>query len=237
VAVFVLCHGAWSGGWYWQPIRDLLSSGGHKVFTPTLTGLGERAHLASPEVDLETWITDIVNVVLYEELHGVVLAGHSFGGMVITGVADRIPDRISHLVYVDAVVPEDGQAYTDLVGAEGTAQALLLVEQYGEGWRLPYTPEPDKPGDPRLVPMPVKGGMQPVTARNPDARSLPRSFIYCTEGKDVMPLAHPIIQSAESARSDARWHYHELHTNHNPMKNATQELTDLLVSIAGQTEG
>jgi pimeloyl-ACP methyl ester carboxylesterase len=236
MAVFVLCHGGWSGGWYWQPIRDLLRSGGHTVFTPTYTGLGEREHLAHPEVGLETWLLDVVNVILYEELHDVILAGHSMGGMIITGVADRIPDRISHLVYVDAVVPEDGQSLYDLVDPEFTAQGLVLVEQQGDGWRLPYIPEPGKPGDPRLIPMPIKPGMQPVTARNPAALSLPRTFIYCTEDKDVTRDNH-IIQPAQSARSDARWHYYELETDHNPMENATQELTDLLVSIAGQTEG
>jgi pimeloyl-ACP methyl ester carboxylesterase len=235
MAVYVLCHGAWGGGWYWQPVRDMLTSYSHWAFTPTYTGLGERVHLAHPDLDLDTCITDVVNVILYEQLHDVVLVGHSFGGMVITGVADRMPDRISHLVYVDAAVPDDGQSMADLVHPEMNAQALVLVEQLGDGWRLPYIPEPGKPADPRLVPFPMKMGTQPVTARNPDALSLPRSFIYCTEDKDALRDSH-LIQAAQAVRSDAKWDYYELQTDHNPIANATQELTDLLVRIAGQTE-
>ena len=116
---YVLVHGAWGGGWDWRPVSDILTSRGHRVFRVTLTGLGERAHLASPDIGLETHITDVINTMLYENLRDVTLVGHSYGGMVITGVADRIPDRLAHLAYVDAFVPEDGESVMTL----GTAGA------------------------------------------------------------------------------------------------------------------
>ena len=138
MGTFVLVHGAWGGGWAWRPtVGALLREAGHEVFTPTLTGLGERAHLASPDIDLETHINDIVGVIEYENLHDVVLMGHSYGGMAITGVADRVPERLAHLVYVDAFVPEDGQSLADLIGP-GTAEGMIAraqAEGDGGGYR------------------------------------------------------------------------------------------------------
>src|SRR3989442_14761608 len=110
MTTFVLVHGASTGGWYWAPVRQLLRAAGHEVYTPTLTGLGERSHLLSRGIGLDTHVQDVVNVLAYEDLRNVVLAGHSYSGMVITGVADRAPDRIAHLVYVDAVVPHHGES-------------------------------------------------------------------------------------------------------------------------------
>ena len=236
MATFVLCHGGWAGGWQWRTIPDLLRVKGHRVFTPTLTGLGERVHLAHPDVDLDTYVTDVVNVILFEELHDVVLVGYSYSGMVIAGVADRIPDRVSHLVYLDAVVPQDGQSFSDLLEPAVLNQMIAVAEQQGEGWKVPPILEPGNPGDPRLVPQPLKTGMQPVTLRNPAALSLPRSFIYCTEDKDMMLTGGPIVQAAQAAKSDASWHYYEIQTDHSPIKNAPQELAGLLNTIAAQTE-
>jgi pimeloyl-ACP methyl ester carboxylesterase len=111
---FVLVHGAWHGGWCWRRVADKLTQMGHRVFTPTLTGLGERSHLLSPEVNLSTHVTDIINVIRWEELKDFVLCGHSYGGLVVSGVADRVPERIAALVYLDAFVPESGQSMQDL---------------------------------------------------------------------------------------------------------------------------
>lgn len=108
MANFVLVHGGWQGGWSYQRVAKLLRQAGHEVYTPTLTGLGERSHLAVMPINLDTHIIDIINTILWEDLSDVVLVGHSYGGMVVTGVADRISDRISALVYLDALVPEDG---------------------------------------------------------------------------------------------------------------------------------
>ena len=106
---YVIVHGAWGGGWDWKPVDRLLVADGHEVYRPTLTGQGEHSNLASPDLDLDTHIQDIVNLILWEDLHDVVLVGHSYGGMVITGVADRVPDRIKHLVYIDALLPQNGE--------------------------------------------------------------------------------------------------------------------------------
>ena len=236
MATFVLCHGGWGGSWQWRTVAELLWVMGHKVFTPTFTGLGERVHLANPDVDLNTFITDIVNVVLFEELYDVVLVGYSYSGMVITGVADRIPDRISHLVYLDAVVPQDGQSLTDLLGPEIEAQVLAAIEHQGDGWKVPHISISSKPSDPRMTPQPSKTGTQPVTLQNPAARSLPRSFIYCTEGKDTLLMEPAVKQAAETAKSDIGWKYYELQTDHHPMENIPQELAGLLSTIATQME-
>ena len=118
MATIVVAHGAWSAGWAWKKMRPLWRARGHEVFTPTYTGLGERAHLAAPSINLDTHIRDTLNVLEYEDLSGVVLVGHSYGGMVATGVADRARDRIRQLIYLDAFVPEDGKALHDYVPAE-----------------------------------------------------------------------------------------------------------------------
>src|SRR5690606_6983027 len=116
---FVLVHGATAGGWEWKRTGEFLTADGHTVYRATLTGLGEREHLNSPEIDLETHIQDVVNLILFEDLHDVVLTGHSYGGMVVTGVMDRIPERLKHVVFLDAAVPEDGQSLWDLFGGQG----------------------------------------------------------------------------------------------------------------------
>jgi pimeloyl-ACP methyl ester carboxylesterase len=114
-ATFVLVHGAWHGGWCYARVADLVRARGHRVFTPTMTGLGERAHLARPDITLSDHVTDIVNVFRYEDLNDVVLCGHSYGGLVISGVVEAVPERIAALVFLDAFVPESGQSLQDLV--------------------------------------------------------------------------------------------------------------------------
>lgn len=125
MANFVLVHGAWIGGWCWRPNAQALRKAGHEVFTPTLTGLGERSHLMNPGINLDTHIADIVNVIKHEELSDVVLVGHSYGGMVVTGVADALADKIRSLVYLDAFVPESGQALVDLAPPETSTRQRL----------------------------------------------------------------------------------------------------------------
>src|ERR1700737_3422339 len=110
----LLCHGAWGGGWSWKKMHPLMQAAGHRLLTPSYTGLGEREHLANPSVDLETHIQDILNVIKYEDLRDIVLLGHSYGGMVATGVADRISDRVAQLIYLAPFVPRDGQSLFDL---------------------------------------------------------------------------------------------------------------------------
>ena len=133
---YILVHGAWHGSWCWKRVRGALQSAGHNVFTPILTGLGERSHLNSAAVDLSTHIADIVNLIEWEELSDVVLCGHSYGGSVNIGVADRIPNRIRALVFLDAFVLENGESLMDIVPSE-VAQALRdQAKAAGEGWKM-----------------------------------------------------------------------------------------------------
>jgi pimeloyl-ACP methyl ester carboxylesterase len=142
VTVFVVAHGAWSAGWAWKKMRPLLRAAGHELWTPTYTGLGERAHLANPAVDLDTHITDVIGVLEMEDLRDVVLIAHSYGGMVATGVADRARERIAQLIYLDAFVPRDGQCLFDLQPVDARARMQELARTDGDGWRLPPTQMP-----------------------------------------------------------------------------------------------
>src|SRR6516164_8292237 len=137
MATFVLVHPAWFGGWCWKKVAPILRGRGHEVFTPTLTGLGERAHLANREVGLGTHIEDVANVLKFEDIRDAILVGNSSGGMVITGVADRMPERIAHVVYLDAFVPEDGHSLFDIVPSERSEPIHELVQKEGNGWLVP----------------------------------------------------------------------------------------------------
>jgi pimeloyl-ACP methyl ester carboxylesterase len=137
MSTYVLVHGAWHGSWCWKRVRKALQASGHEVFTPTLTGVADRAHLLSPQVDLETHINDVVNLIRWEELSDVVLCGHSYGGCVISGVADRIPERIGALVYLDAFVLESGQSLHDVLPPPMRDAQLEQALQSGEGWKVP----------------------------------------------------------------------------------------------------
>ena len=136
---FVLVHGAWHGSWCWARVRDRLTAAGHRVFTPTLTGLGERSHLLSPDVGLDMHILDVANLIRWEGLHDIVLVGHSYGGVVVRHVADRMAEHVRALVYLDAFVPEHGQSLNDL--APGFAEMFRAqAVEFGDGWRIPPVP-------------------------------------------------------------------------------------------------
>jgi pimeloyl-ACP methyl ester carboxylesterase len=135
MANYVLVHGAWHGSWCWKRVRRRLQEAGHDVFTPTLTGVGERSHLNSREINLETHISDVVNLIRWEELSEVILCGHSYGGCVISGAADQIPERIGALVYLDAFVLEDGESLFDLAG-EAADRMREQARTAGDGWKL-----------------------------------------------------------------------------------------------------
>jgi pimeloyl-ACP methyl ester carboxylesterase len=140
MSVYVLVHGAWGGSWCWKRIRRALQARGHEVFTPTLSGVGERSHLLSKQVDLQTHIADVVNLFRWEELSDVILCGHSYGGCVVTGAADQVADRIRALVYVDAFVPENGQSLHDTLPAEQRDAQLQGALATGDGWKVPPIP-------------------------------------------------------------------------------------------------
>lgn len=161
MATYVLLHAAWAGGWQWRSVATLLRNVGHEVFTPTLTGLGERAHLACPEVGLDTHVQDVLGVLEYEELDDLVLVGHSYSGMVITAVAEHLPEQIDQLVYLDAFVPQDGQSLNDILGPDLQAHFVRMARRYGKGWRVPHDP-PGMPRTAKRTDQPLKTGTQPV---------------------------------------------------------------------------
>ena len=188
---FVLVHGATAGGWEWKSTGKFLADDGHTVYRATLTGLGERMHLNSTEVDLETHINDVVNLILFEDLNDVVLTGHSYGGMVITGVIDRIPERIRHVVFLDAAVPEDGMALWDMFGGgKGMPE-----DRFKEGFmQVPWVKEGTKP--PHSVKHSIKCFSQPVSYKNPAALKLPVTYVAFV----------PKDQSVEErAKNDKGW--------------------------------
>lgn len=230
MATFVICHGTWDGGWCWREVRQHLGRLGHEVYTPTLTGLGERAHLNGPQVDFNTHVQDIVNVILYEDLTRVILVGHSYGGAVITGVAERIPDRIGHLVYLDALVPIDGKTVGDLFDAEVFAQTEEFVELFGDGWRLPY---PGDVVDSRIQDHPWRTYTQPIQVANPRAAALLHTFIACTNRDMEAVYYHAIDASASRARS-LGWNYIELAADHNPHISMPTETAALLAQLSDE---
>lgn len=231
MADLVLLHGGWAGGWQWREIANRLCAGGHQVFTPTLTGLGERVHLASPDVDLNTHIRDVVNVFLFEDLWNVILVGYSYSGMVVTGVAEEIPERIARLVYLDAFVPLDGQSMLDLIDPAVAAGLAQRAQAEGDGWLVPHLPR----DAPRRTPHPLKTATQPLAVKNPQAASLPRTFILCTRNAETLgPLSSPIQTCAARARRDG-WQYFEMDTAHVPMETAPEQLEHVLLSIAANT--
>jgi pimeloyl-ACP methyl ester carboxylesterase len=199
VATFVLVHGSSGGGWVWRDTVARLRAAGHAAWAPTLTGMGERVHLAGPEIGLDTHVLDVVNVLVYEDLREVVLVGHSYGGMVITGVAGRAPERLAHLVYLDALVPADGQAARDFYPAAVLAGLDVAARTHGGGWRLPLTAD----AGPRATPHLMKPLAQPVDVRSP-AAALPRTYLACTaHGPD--PLLLPIAATAARVRTAPGW--------------------------------
>jgi pimeloyl-ACP methyl ester carboxylesterase len=231
-ATFLVCHGAWSAGWAWKKMHPLMQAAGHRLVTPSYTGLGERAHLAGPSIDLETHIADILNVIKYEDLRDVVLIGHSYGGMVATGVADRARDRIARLVYLDAFVPDDGQSLFDL--NEPGREPMRKLASSGDGFRVPPNPTPpDTPADDvawltaRRVDMPIKCFEMPLKLHN-GKLTLPRSYIYATR---ITP-ADPFGPFAARFRGDPGWSYHEIDASHSPHVTAPEALMALLQKIA-----
>jgi pimeloyl-ACP methyl ester carboxylesterase len=231
MATFLICHGAWSAGWAWKKVRPLLRGAGHEVFTPTYTGLGERAHQASPDVDLDTHIEDVLGVIAFEGLSDITLMGHSYGGMVITGVADRVPAKIKQMIYLDAFVPENGQSVASLRTGPRPAAAAAGS---GQDWRLPPNPPPPdtSPADlawitPLRRPQPVKTFTQPIVLGN-GATQIPRSYIHCTrKGGD-----DPFLQFAKRLKSDPAWRHYEIDASHSPNVTAPEVLAKLLCQIA-----
>jgi pimeloyl-ACP methyl ester carboxylesterase len=235
MATFVIVHGAWSGAHAWRWIRPLLRDAGHEVFTPSLTGLGERAHLATPEVDLDTHVRDVVGVLEFEDLHDVALVGHSYGGAVITGVADRVIARVAQLVYLDAEVPRDGEAEMDLLPPEERTAYENSARLHGQGWRIPAPlPDPLPAGlNPnvrwvmsRMVPQPLRTFTEPLRLTGAQ-RQVRRTYVLHLEGKEGQELPDYV----QRAKADPDWRFIQFAAGHAAHVTAPRELADLLVGL------
>jgi pimeloyl-ACP methyl ester carboxylesterase len=250
VSVLVIVHGAWGGGWEWSAVARLLRQGGHEVFTPTLTGMGERSHLGREEyVGLETHIDDVVAVLEFEDLRDVVLCGASYGGMPVTGAADRAAERIRSVVYIDALVPRHGQSTLDLLPASFGDTIRAGVKAHGPGWRVPIpppllaalVPEGSLPDDlradylARLRDHPAATFMEPASLTGA-VEGLPRAFVRCTMGDFTEAVGgDPIEACAAQARAEG-WPYRELTAPHDPQlfnPAGTAALLDELADAAG----
>jgi pimeloyl-ACP methyl ester carboxylesterase len=230
VTAFVLVHGAWHGGWCWRFVRPLLQSAGHDVYSPSLTGLGERRHLAGFDIDLDTHIGDIVSILEMEDLRNVVLVGHSYGGMVITGVADRAHERIKRLVYLDAFVPENGKCLLDYAVPERAARMREEGERTGSVAPPPLSlwgltePEHIDFVKPREVRHPYRTMSQKIVLRNEAALGrLPKTFVYCSS-----PATGSFDQFAARCRNNPSWKFFELATGHDAMILMPERVAELL---------
>jgi len=233
MATFVVAHGAWGAGWVWKKMHPLMQVRGHRLITPTLTGLGERGHLARPDIDLDTHIPDILGVLKFEDLHGVNLIGHSYGGMVATGVADRARERIAQLIYLDAFAPNSGESAFDLLPEATRAQRQSGASGSADGWRIPPGPmPPDTPAqdrawcEPLRLPQPVKTFEQKLTLQG-DPLTLPRHYIYCRRN----PPDDRFRPFYERAKREG-WGAYEIDASHNPHITCPEVLADLLARIA-----
>ena len=228
---FVLLHGAFHGGWCWERVALPLRARGHRVTTPTQTGLGERRHLLSREITLGTFVDDLVNHLLYEDLTGVVLVGHSFGGNALSGAAERVPGRIAELVYLDSMVIEGGMAPFDGLAPATVAERTRLAEETSGGLSIPPPPASAfgviDPADAawleaRMTPHPLSVYRSPLPIEGPPGNGLPARYITCTD-----PIYHP-LESVRRWVARAGWPVEAIATGHDAMVTAPEALVDML---------
>ena len=246
MTTYVLVGGAWLGGWCWQRVARLLRDNGHDAYPVTLTGLGERVHLASLEVDLDTHITDVVNLIEYEDLHDVVLLGHSYAGLVVTGAADHIPERISQLVYLDTGPLPDGAVLIETFPPEVRERIEEQVEDLGEGWKWPMPSWEELASfsslegvdeehlsllRSRSTPQPFGTYTQPLRLTNPAREALPKLGIVCSfslvQVQEMIAGGHPLFREL----SGPNWRFVELPTGHWPMFSRPGDLAGLLLDL------
>lgn len=220
----VIVHGAWGGAWAFRKVDAELRDKGYNVYRPQLTGLGERVHLARPDIGLSTHIEDVVNMIRFEDLHDIILVGHSYGGMVITGVADRVPDRIKRLIYVDAFAPNDGESAFSIVGESDFIKSMIKGDYIVPPWVKPDQPLPHD------EPQPLKTFTERIVLKNQLARKLPATYILTVEkGKE----AKDDDFYAQSLRAKERgWPVLQLTADHNPQWSATEAFVEMLDQVA-----
>jgi pimeloyl-ACP methyl ester carboxylesterase len=240
MATYVLVHGAWCSGWFWHKVTPLLCQAGHKTFAPTLTGLGERAHLLRPDIGLDTHILDVLGVIEYEDLRDVVLVGWSYADMVITGAASRAPERLAHLVYLDGGVPWDGECSFDLLDPSSRAAVEERARNDGDGWKIPPNPlqawmhyvERGELSEAEIRTIHARARAQPLKAmqdpvrRTSAAAALPCTYINCTLNKP------PGVSSDMQRAREAGCRYREVHGAHSALLTHPRVIADLLLELA-----
>jgi len=247
MANYILVHGGWHGAWCWDKVVPLLQAASHHVYTPTLTGLGEQAALLTPEIGLDTHIQDVVNLIETKDLQHVILVGHSYSGMVITGVADCVPSRIAHLVYLDAVVPRDGQCLADMAPFMGTI-LRRDANKNGDGWRINppgvsrvgkgglygVTEEPDLSlVRSKVTPQSLKTFIQPLHITHKDAvAAIPHTFIECTGRGVIVSLMRRTFMRGSLPPNEPGWNRRTIASDHDAMIIAPQAVADLLLGFA-----
>ncbi len=246
MTTYVLVGGGWLGGWCWKRVARQLRNQGHDAYPVTLTGLGERVHLASPEVDVETHITDVVNLIEFEDLRDLVLLGHSYAGLVITGVADRVPERIAQLVHLDTGAFPDGTVIIDSFPPETRRYIERQVDELGDGWRFPMPPREELANfgsleglddnqlellRSRAVDQPFGTFTQPLRLENPAQEELPKLGVLCSFSLEQ--VQEMIDSGAPWARELAgpNWQFVELPTGHYPMFSRPEDLVELLLEL------
>lgn len=239
MTTYVLLHGAWHGAWCWREVAARLRAAGHHITTPTQTGLGERQHLLSAQITLDTFIEDVVQHLEAEEIEDAVLVGHSFGGLGISGAADRVPGRIRRLVYLDSMILEGGECPWDRMPAEVVASRRRVVEEQGAGLFAPPPPVSafGVPENHRLAPWvrrrltahPAGTYRTPLRLRHPVGNGLPCTYIACTA-----PWYDPLAWVRDWVRGRPGWDWAEITTGHDAMVTAPEDLTSLLQRIGGE---
>jgi pimeloyl-ACP methyl ester carboxylesterase len=246
MAAYVLVGGGWLGGWCWQRVARRLREERHDAYPVTLTGLGERVHLASPVVDLETHITDVVNLMEFEDLRDVVLLEHSYGGLVVAGAADRIPERISHLVYLDTAPLPDGASLIEKFPPELRQRIEKQVGEAGDGWRFPIPPREELAEMAslegvdedhlrllysRATPQPFGTYTRPLRLENPAREGLPKLGILCSFSlervKEMITSDNPSFREM----AGPKWRFVELPTGHYPMFSRPDDLARVLLDL------
>jgi pimeloyl-ACP methyl ester carboxylesterase len=247
MATVVLVHGSFIGSWGWQRLTRFLRRAGHAVSAPSLTGVGERVHLASPELTLDTHITDVVNHLVYEDLTNVTLVGWSSGGMVITGVAEQVPERISQLIYLDAIVPTDGQSLFDADGASAEQRADEWATSEAAGtpgfnpppveWIREHLPPEDEPEwiTERMTAHPIATDSQPLTIKNRMAAAIPRAYILCTADKEWEDI--PWFHTVDRIKGDPAWRYREVAVAHIGPLTTPEPVAEVLLELIHDRHG
>jgi pimeloyl-ACP methyl ester carboxylesterase len=234
----LLVHGAWHGGWSWRRVADRLRAAGHDVYTPTLTGLGERLHLARPETNLTTHINDVAGVIEYEELEDFILVGHSYGGMVVTGVADKFHDRIKALVYLDAFIPENGQSLFSIMGSERAARMQAVARESGDGWKVkPLPASYYRIADPKDAahvdrmgnPHPIHCFDEALNLTGGSAKIRHRIYI-----RAIGHIDGPFEPFSKKTRNQPGWTYYEVPCGHDVMLDQPLALTGILLEVAAK---